>query len=514
VSGSLSELPVVVVGGGLAGVTAALDLVDAGRRVVLLESRARFGGATSSFTRAGGPDRPALVVDTGQHVGLRCYQAWSGLLARLGTGDLLDVQPAMTIPVLVPRPSGPPSRAVLARDPLPAPFHLARALLGYRVLPPRSRLRAVRAAMALRAVVPTDPATDRTGFGTWLRAHGQDAATVAAVWDLFTVAACNAGVDEVSLAVAATTLQRALLCRADAADIAVPVAPLAALHVDPAVAALRAAGADVRRRTAARAVRRDPDGDGDPDRDGNADRNGNADRDGAGDGLVVDTDAGPIRASGVVCAVPAHAARALLPAEVDVPDGLVYAPIVNVHVLYDRRVTDDRFVAAVGSDVQWVFDRTGPSGLDTSGGWSDHQYLAVSLSAAQRWVDVPAEAVVEHFLPALRDLFPAAAGARVVDAFVTRERRATFVAAPGTAALRPAARTAVPGLVLAGAWTSTGLPDTMEGAVVSGHAAARELTATGAGLTAAGAGQGTPRPAAPPRSARAGISPRERIRTR
>lgn len=468
----------VVVGGGLAGLTAALDLVDAGRRVVLLESRARFGGATSSFTRAGGADRPELVVDTGQHVGLRCYDAWSGLLARLGTGHLLDVQRAMTIPVLVPRPPGPPSRAVLTRDPLPAPLHLARALLRYGVLPPRSRLRAVRAATALRGVDPADPATDRTGFGTWLRAHGQDAATVEAVWDLFTVAACNAGVEEVSLAVAATTLQRALLSRAGAADIAVPAAPLAALHVDPALAALRAAGVDVRRRTAVRAVRRNADGDGD------------------GDELVVDTDAGPIRAGGVVCAVPAHAARALLPDEVDVPDGLVYAPIVNVHVVYDRRVTGDRFVAAVGSDVQWVFDRTGPSGLDAAVGWPGHQYLAVSLSAAQRWVDVPAEAVVDRFLLALRELFPAAAGARVVDAFVTRERRATFVAAPGTAALRPTARTAVPGLVLAGAWTATGLPDTMEGAVVSGHAAVRALTATGSP------------------SARAGTGPRERIRTR
>jgi len=459
VSGSPARVPVVVIGGGLAGLTAALDLVDAGRPVVLLEARARFGGATSSFIRAAGPDRPELVVDTGQHVGLRCYAEWSGLLRRLGTDALLDVQQAMTIPVLLPHRTGPPGRAVLTRDPLPAPLHLARALLGYRALPPRSRLRAVRAALALRAVDPADPATDRTGFGTWLRAHGQDPATVAAVWDLFTVAACNAGVEEVSLAVAATTLQRALLSRPDAADIAIPAVPLAALHVDPAVAVLRGAGADVRRRTAARAVRRQSDG------------------------LVVDTDDGPVRAAGVVCAVPAHAARALLPAEAGVPDGLTHAPIVNVHVIYDRQVTDDRFVAAVGSDVQWVFDRTVPSGLrgtaGTAGRWSGCQYLAVSLSAAGRWVDVAAEALLKRFVAALRELFPAAAGARVVDAFVTRERRATFVAAPGTGSLRPAARTAVPGLVLAGAWTATGLPDTMEGAVVSGHAAARDLLVTG-----------------------------------
>src|SRR5262249_45261217 len=144
-------------------------------------------------------------------------------------------------------------------------------------------------------------------------------------------------------------------------------------------------------------------------------------------------------------------------------------PIVNVHVIYDRRVTRLPFAAAVDSPVQWVFDRTRPSGLRPG------QYLAVSLSAADGYVDVPASKLRERVLPAMADLFPGARDARVTDFFVTRERRATLRQVPGCERLRPGAATALPGLVLAGAWTDTGWPDTMEGAVRSGLNAARVL---------------------------------------
>ena len=140
-----------------------------------------------------------------------------------------------------------------------------------------------------------------------------------------------------------------------------------------------------------------------------------------------------------------------------------------MHVVYDRRVTRLPFAAAVDSPVQWVFDRTGPSGLAAG------QYLAISVSAADDVVDTPAAVLRERFLPALAELFPAARDAQVTDFFVTRERRATFRQVPGCGERRPAAGTGLAGLVLAGAWTDTGWPDTMEGAVRSGLIAAREL---------------------------------------
>src|SRR6516225_9237912 len=188
------------------------------------------------------------------------------------------------------------------------------------------------------------------------------------------------------------------------------------------------------------------------------------------------------RLAAVVLAVP-HAAAAkvvpagALPAEtVDAWSGLGAAPIVNVHVVYDRKVMDVPFAAAVDSPVQWVFDRTRISGMHARG--DDGQYLAISLSAADPYVDVPAAELREQFVPALAELFPAARAANVTEFFVTRERRATFRQVPGTARLRPKAATALPGLVLAGSWTDTGWPDTMEGAVRSGLSAAAELKAS------------------------------------
>ncbi|HEY2266922.1 MAG TPA: FAD-dependent oxidoreductase, partial [Streptosporangiaceae bacterium] len=187
-----------------------------------------------------------------------------------------------------------------------------------------------------------------------------------------------------------------------------------------------------------------------------------------------------LTADAVVLAVPHEKAAPLLPPgalpgpAVAAWEGLGASPIVNVHVIYDRPVMDLPFVAAVDSPVQWVFDRTRISGMDRPG----HQYLAISLSAADQYADTPVAQLQEQFVPALAELFPAARDANVAEFFVTRERRATFRQAPGTAALRPKAATQRPGLVLAGAWTDTGWPDTMEGAVRSGLAAAIELRRT------------------------------------
>jgi uncharacterized protein with NAD-binding domain and iron-sulfur cluster len=151
--------------------------------------------------------------------------------------------------------------------------------------------------------------------------------------------------------------------------------------------------------------------------------------------------------------------------------------IVNVHVVYDRRVTDLPFAAAVDSPVQWFFDRTESSGL--AGTTPGEQYLAITVSAADGVIDTPTRALLDQHIAALARLLPAAARADVVDAFVTRERRATFRQAPGSAAQRPGPDSGLPGIALAGAWTATGWPDTMESAVRSGLAAAEVLAGRG-----------------------------------
>ncbi len=184
-----------------------------------------------------------------------------------------------------------------------------------------------------------------------------------------------------------------------------------------------------------------------------------------------------VRTDGVVLALPPRAlfdvAPGLRGTRAAAAEQLGTAPIVNVHVVYDRDVTDLPFAAAVGSPVQWIFDRTGSSGVArrTPGA----QYLAVTVSAADAIVDVPSRELTAQFTAELARLLPAARQAGVLDAFVTRERHATFRQQVGSAALRAEPDAGPAGVRLAGAWTATGWPDTMESAVRSGVAAAHSL---------------------------------------
>ena len=162
------------------------------------------------------------------------------------------------------------------------------------------------------------------------------------------------------------------------------------------------------------------------------------------------------------------------------PSRLTSSPIVNVHVHFDRRVTDLAFVAGLGTEAQWVFDRTASSGA------RDGQYLAVSISAADSYIGTRPEDLGPRVVASLRAILPAARRANLLTTFVTKEHHATFRASPGTAVDRAATRTRLPGLVLAGAWTATGWPPTMEGAVRSGLSAARAV------LVASGQREGLP----------------------
>jgi squalene-associated FAD-dependent desaturase len=448
---------VAVIGGGLAGITAAIAASEVGAAVTLLEARPRLGGATSSFQRGG------LTIDNGQHVILRCCTAYRGLLARLGMTGGVPVQERFDVTVLSPT-----GRARLRRSALPGPLHMTAALARYGFLSPAGRLRAVAAALAMSRLDPARPELDDRPLGEWLAARWQDGRARRALWDLFTVSALNVPGDGANLSLAATVVKTALLSASDAADIGVPAVPLGDLHGRAAARLLARLGASVRVSAKVAAVEARGAGGF---RVHLADRGSAAGRPWNGEAGIVDADA-------VVLAVPPAAAAGLAPAAGAgaVPGPAEWrqlgtSPIVNVHVIYDRRVTRLPFAAAVDSPVQWVFDRTGPSGLRTG------QYLAVSLSAADRYVDVPAARLREEFLPALAELFPAARAAGVADFFVTRERRATLRQVPGVQRLRPPAATALPGLVLAGAWTDTGWPDTMEGAVRSGLNAVRVLRA-------------------------------------
>ena len=452
----------LVVGGGLAGITAALDCAAAGARVTLVEVRRRLGGAAYSFERDG------MQLDNGQHVFLRCCTAYRALLARLGSERLTTVQPRLEIPVLKPghapvllrRGSSMPSRV------LPAPAQLAGALARYPHLTLLERLGAARAALALMRIDPDDETLDAQTFGAWLARRGQGPRALAALWDLIALPTLNLPAAEASLALAAFVFRTGLLSAADAGDIGFHDATLAQTIGEPAERALREAGVALRLGWRAERLERVASGVQVHGRGGRATREASEAHD-VGEPLET------LSAETTVIAVPHARAATLLEPLLGEPAralaGLGSSPIVNLHVVYDRQVCEQPFAAGVGTPVQYVFDRTRAAGAPAG-----CQYLAVSLSGAEREMGMSADALRERYLPALGELFPRAREARVERFMATREHAATFRAAPGTARLRLGPATAVPGLVLAGAWTSTGWPATLEGAVLSGHAAAAQ----------------------------------------
>nr|WP_229924821.1 hydroxysqualene dehydroxylase HpnE [Streptomyces sulfonofaciens] len=448
----------VVVGGGLAGITSALALADAGMQVTLLEGRPRLGGLAFSFQRG------ELTVDNGQHVYLRCCTAYQWFLDRVEATSLAPLQKRLDVPVLDAAPSRGPRLGRLRRTALPVPLHLAQSLATYPHLSLVERAQVGRAALALGRLDPADPALDGQDFGSWLARHGQSPRAVEALWDLVGVATLNAAAGDASLALAAKVFKTGLLSEPGAADIGWARVPLGDIHDTLARKALDSAGVRTELRTRVTSLSRSARAADNPQGE-----NGH---------WTVEVPGERIQADTVVLATAQHEAHALLPAgALDAPEkllGIGTTPILNLHVVYDRPVLDHPFFAALGSPVQWVFDRTEASGL------KEGQYLALSQSAARDEIDEPVAALRERFLPELERLLPPAREARVRDFFVTRERTATFAPTPGVGRLRPGARTKAPGLYLAGAWTATGWPATMEGAVRSGISAARAaLTALG-----------------------------------
>jgi len=439
----VSLVRVAVVGGGLAGMAAALAAADGGAEVVVFERRPVLGGLTASIKHNG------LFFDNGQHVFLRCCTAYRGFIDRIGATGQVFLQDRLDVPVLAPGGA----RASIKRSALPAPLHIAGSLGTYRHLSVRERVRLVRPALALRRLDPDDASLDNVSFGDWLADHGQNKRAVDRLWNLIALPTLNVGAGEASLGLATKVFRVGLLDRSDGGDIGWSRVPLGELHGAIAARALEAAGIETVLGSPVGAIGRAPLG-----------------------AFTVSSGARSVVVDAVILATPLRVSASIGASIGSVAgareaEALGTSPIVNVHLVLDRKVTDLPLAACVDSPVQFVFDHTVASGAKSG------QCLVISLSAADSYMATGSPELVSTFFEALRELFPAARQARLVDAIVTREKAATFRAVPGTAAFRPPTNTEVPGLFLAGAWCDTGWPATMEGAVRSGQQAASQALA-------------------------------------
>lgn len=448
-------MKVVVIGAGLAGLSAACRLADAGHRVVVLERRPWAGGKTYSFADRGS----GVEIDNGQHILMRCTTAYIDFLARLGTLAHVRWQRRLRVPVY----DATGRRAVIAAAPLPPPWHLLPALLRYRHLTPGERLRALRAAAAMARREPSAPGET---FAAWLRRHAQTDRLVRELWDLVVVPTLNCPSALADAEQALFVFRTGFLASPEAAAIGVPDVPLSELHVRPAMRYVEKRGGVVLPSLTAASLETE-------------------------DGRVVAVrcaEGTRIEGDAFLLATPPADAWSLIPPAWQARPELVAlrrfrsAPIVNVHLWFDGPAVPFEFAAFTGCDLQWVFNvsRIRRALPDAAG------YVVVSLSAAHQHLDTAPAALVDGLVAQLRRALPQAARRRLLRARVVKEPYATFVPEPGLT--RPGPVTSIANLFLAGAYTDTGWPATMESAVRSGLAAAAAIEERRASLEHLAAG--------------------------
>ena len=394
-----------VVGGGLAGLAAALDLVDAGADVTVHEARPTLGGAVQTLPeRDGDPDPPP---DNGQHIALGCFTEYLGFLARVGESGSVS-RTRLALPVIAE------DGTVAAIAPT------LRALLSYGHLPQRDRLKLPLVLGRLRRAHALEDET----FGALLRRLGTSDEAVDRFWDVFIRPALNLRCDEVDAGAGLFTVKTALLGPRGNGDLVLPLRPLGAMHGDAAGRALAAAGATVQL-----------------------------------DARVESLD--ELDADAIVVAVPPRESARLLG---EPEPALEDSPIVSVHLWFDRQLLREPLAALLSSDAHWVFDRGRLTGHEPERG----QYLTVVSSGVPELMEIRGRGLVDRIAGQLVERLGAA---ELLWSRVSREPYATIALRPGTE--RPAAATARPSVVRAGAWTDTGWPATMESAIRSGRAAAK-----------------------------------------
>ncbi len=429
----------VVVGAGCAGLSAAVALAAAGATVRVLEATRSLGGRARSFANAATGD----VEDNGQHLLMGCYESFLRFAKRTGGLDAVAFAPRLEVAMLHPGGDASVFRPAALPPPLDFLAGLSR-LKGFS-------FRDVAAAGALvRDVRAGAPRANGLTVASWLAAVGVSPAGRALLWDPLALAALNLDPETAPATLLVEVLRRALLGGPDAARIGFPSRGLDDVVAVPAARYLGERGSEIL--VGSPVERLEADGRG-------------------RFRAAVCRDGSRHEAGAAVLAVPPRAAAALLPpaASSVTPErarALGASPIVGVHLWFDREVADRPMAGLLDSPVHWVFDRGRLGGARPPG------YLALVRSAADDWIERGREEIAGVAAAEVRRFLPRSRGAVLVRSRVVKERDATARFTPGNLALRPDAETAVPNLFLAGDWTDTGLPATLEGAAASGERAA------------------------------------------
>ncbi len=435
---------VTIVGGGVAGLAAACALSDNGHRVTLLERRPYVGGRASSYEHPGTGE----VIDNCQHILLGCCTNLIDLYRRIGAQDEIFWCGKITFL----EPGG--RRSVLEPSGMPAPLHTAASFLGAKCFSLADKLTIAQGICGFLRGMPKD---DGENFAQWLARHGQTQRTIQRFWHPVLASALNEDPEYISVRYAAKVFREAFLFSAKGGRMGIPRLPLSDLY-GRAAKYIEERGGEVCLRTAAE------------------------DFEQSGEGWTIRSENREFRSERVILAVPFEAMAKLLPmmpqnAESEALAGKLeqfhHSPITSVHLWFDRKITELTHAALLDTTIQWMYNKSKIHGEGDNAGGS---YLELVISASKKLVAMQRQEIIDLAMCELAMFFPAVKEAALVKAAVTKEVRATYSIRPRLDAARPGARSPWRGIYLAGDWTATGWPSTMESGVRSGYLAAEAVT--------------------------------------
>ncbi len=435
---------IIIIGGGFAGLAAGVALSEAGKRVCLLEQKPYLGGRARSFR----DPTTGSVVDNGQHLFMGCYHSTIRFLKTLGTLDRLHFQPQLAVPFL--DRNGRLTR--LDCPALPSPWHMLIGILRSGSFTFTQKLEVLRLGRILRGAGRKSSADEAETVTEWLNRRGQSETLQHNFWDLLCIAAMNEDPHIASAQVFERVLRLALFSSPEDSRLGVARVGLSECYTEAATAFIEARGGRVRTSQNVKQIMI---------------------ADGACRG--VDLEGESLEGATVISAVPWQQFATILPGDLLQNEpffagstALRPAPIISINLWFDAAITDLEFVGLRGTNVQWLFDKSRILGA------KDH-CIALVLSGAHEHVSRSKEELLAISLRELGEVLPAVQKAKLLHSLVIKERFATFSPSPEAEPLRPQARTPIRGLYLAGDWTATKLPATIEGAVQSGYTAARAV---------------------------------------
>jgi squalene-associated FAD-dependent desaturase len=440
---------VAVVGGGLAGLAAGCALASADFKVTLFERRAYLGGRASSYQHPGTGE----VIDNCQHVLLGCCTNLIEFYQRTGVAGSIRWFERMTFL----EPGGRASQ--IGPSALPAPLHTTPSFLRAACLEVADKVAIARAMMALAPATPRDTGESFLG---WLNRHGQTERAIERFWKPVLVSALNEEVDRVSIPYAAQVMRESFLKSAAAGRMGVPTVPLTELY-NAAGDYIRVRHGDVRYRISAESFRAELSH------------------------VKLGVGGREETFDYVVFALPFDSLERILPdssASQPLRNALARfetSPITGIHLWFDREISDLEHAVLLERTIQWMFHKSKLQKRATNGHGS---YVELVVSASKTLVDKSKQEIVDLALSELREFFPGARNANLAKSTVIKELHATYSPRPGIEMNRPRPETVWPRVFLAGDWTATGWPATMEGAVRSGYLAAQSLARVAGGRDA------------------------------